>query len=119
MRLVGAGRYQVPPEYTVALTLSQTFLDDALTVGGRISRTGSRAIGHGDVTAQGASQFISLIDWRPYMLVDAFAEYRINESLTASFRIENLTDAYYVDPLSLVQQPGPGRTFYASLMAEF
>ena len=110
---------QVPPEYTVALTLSQTFLDDALTVGGRISRTGSRAIGHGDVTAQGASQFISLIDWKPYTLVDAFAEYRINETLTASFRIENLTDAYYVDPLSLVQQPGPGRTFYASLKAEF
>ncbi|MGN7733028.1 hypothetical protein [Ensifer sp. 22564] len=90
--------------------MSQTFRDDALTVGGRISRTGSRTIGHGDVTAQGASQFISLIDWRPYTLVDAFAECRINE---------NLTDAYYVDPLSLVQQPGPGRTFYASLMAEF
>ncbi|HEV7309259.1 TonB-dependent receptor [Ensifer sp.] len=110
---------QVPPEYTVALTLSQTLLDDALTVGGRVSRTGSRAIGHGDVTAQGASQFISLIDWKPYTLVDVFAEYKINDSLTASFRIENLTDAYYVDPLSLVQQPGPGRTFYASLKAEF
>lgn len=110
---------QVPPEYTVALTLSQTFIDDALTVGGRVSRTGSRAIGHGDVTAQGASQFISLVDWKPYTLVDAFAEYKINDTLTASFRIENLTDAYYVDPLSLVQQPGPGRTFYASLKAVF
>lgn len=34
-------------------------------------------------------------------------------------RIENLTDRFYVNPLSLAQQPGPGRTFYASLTAYF
>lgn len=90
-----------------------------MTVGGRVSHIGPRAIGHGDVTGQGAAQFISQINWEPYTLVDVFAEYDFNENLTATFRIENLTDQFYVDPLSLVQQPGPGRTFYASLTAKF
>lgn len=109
----------VPPEYSIDLTLSQSFLDDRLTVGGRLSHAGPRAIGHGQVTALGLSQFISAINWKPYTLVDVFADYKINENFTASFRIENLFDRYYVDALGLVQQPGPGRTFYASLMAKF
>ena len=110
---------QVPPKYGIDLTLSQKLLEDALTVGGRISYTSSRASGHGDVTGQGMSQFITMINWQPYMLVDVFAEYKINDNYTASFRVENLTDRFYVDPLSLAQQPGPGRTFYASLTANF
>ncbi|TKT76182.1 TonB-dependent receptor [Aquamicrobium sp. LC103] len=109
----------VPPEYSVDLTLSQKFMEDALTLGGRVSHVGPRAIGHGDATAQGASQFIALIDWKPYTLVDVFAEYQINDNLKADFRIQNLTDQFYVDPLSLVLQPGPGRSFHASLTARF
>ncbi|MDT3376238.1 TonB-dependent receptor [Labrys neptuniae] len=109
----------IPPRYSLALTLSQKLMDDALTVGGRISHVGARAIGHGDVTAQGASQFIALVDWKRHTLVDVFAEYKFSKNLTGSVRVENLTDQYYVDPLSLVQQPGPGRTFYASLTATF
>ena len=110
---------QVPPKYGIDLTLTQKLLDDALTVGGRISYTSSRASGHGDVTGQGMSQFITMINWQPYTLVDVFAEYKINDNYTASFRVENLTDRFYVDPLSLAQQPGPGRTFYASMTANF
>lgn len=109
----------VPPKYSVDLTLSQKLLQDRLMVGGRVSHVGPRAIGHGQVTSQGASQFISLVDWKPYTLVDVFAEYKLTENFTASARIENLFDRFYVDPLSLVQQPGPGRSFYASLTAKF
>lgn len=110
---------QVPPEYSIDLTASQQLLDDRLTIGGKVSHVGPRAIEHGEETARGLSSFISLIEWDPYTLVDLFAEYKINDNLTAGARIENLTDKYYVDPLGLVQQPGPGRTFYASLTAEF
>src|SRR5690606_20309820 len=53
---------QVPPKYGIDLTLTQKLLDDALTVGGRISYTSSRASGHGDVTGQGMSQFITMIN---------------------------------------------------------
>lgn len=110
---------QVPPEYSIDVTLSQKFLNDALTVGGRFSYVGPRAIGHNPVTMQGASQFIMLTDWQPYALVDAFAEYKIDETLTADIRVMNLTDTYYVDPLSLVQQPAPGRTIGVSLTKTF
>lgn len=105
----------VQPEYAIDLTLSQKLFEDRLTVGGRVSHIGPRAIGHGDVTAQGAQQFIAPINWDPYTLVDVFAEYRLSENLTASVRVENLFDRYYIDPLGLAAQPGPGRTFYASL----
>lgn len=110
---------QVPPEYSLGLTLTQQLFEERLTLGARVSHVGPRAIGHGDVTAQGASQFISLVNWKHYTLVDVFADYKINDNFTATFRIENLTDRYYVDPLSLVTMPGPGRTFYASLTAKF
>lgn len=110
---------QIPPEYSFDLTLTQKLMDDALIVGGRASYLGSRAIGHGDATGQGMSQFITQVNWEPYTLVDAFAEYKINENFTASFRVENLFDQFYVDPISIVAMPGPGRTVYAALTAEF
>ncbi|MBN9045377.1 MAG: TonB-dependent receptor [Rhizobiales bacterium] len=109
----------VPPKYSVDLTVSQKMLDDRLTVGGRVSYIGPRAIGHGDVTATGAAQFIALTRWKPYALIDVYADYKITDALTATARIENLTDKYYVDPLGLVNQPGPGRTFYLGLTSDF
>lgn len=110
---------QVPPEYSLDLMVSQKMFDDRFTLGGRVLHVGPRAAGHGQVTAQGQLQFISLVSWEPYTLVDVFAEYRINDTFTAAFRVENLTDQYYVDPLSLARQPGPGRTFHASLTGTF
>lgn len=110
---------QVPPKYAVNLTMSQKMLEDRLTVGGRMTYNGKRAIKHGQVTGQGMSQFITMVDWKPYLLVDVFADYKLSEQLTASFRVENLTDKYYIDPLSLINVPAPGRTFYASLTAQF
>ncbi|WP_199553400.1 TonB-dependent receptor domain-containing protein [Sandaracinobacteroides hominis] len=109
----------VPPEYMIDLTLTQKLLADKLDIGGRIIHNGPRAIGHGQVTAEGMSQFISLVKWKPYTLVDVFAEYKLNSNLTAALRAENLFDQYYVDPLGLVNQPGPGRTIYMSLTGQF
>jgi hemoglobin/transferrin/lactoferrin receptor protein len=109
----------VPPKYMVSLTASQKFLDDALTLGGRITHYGPRAIEHGAITAQGLSSFIAQINWKPYTMVDVFAEYKVTANVTANFRIENLMDVYYVDPLGLVNQPGPGRTVYAGVTAKF
>lgn len=109
---------QIPPEYTISLTLSQDLLDDALNIGGRVTRVGPRASGHGDPVS-GLSTLIALVDWEPYTLIDAFAEYDLSDHLQLSFRIENLTDTFYVDPISVVAMPGPGRTAYAGLSAKF
>ncbi|MDH4980669.1 TonB-dependent receptor [Hyphomicrobium sp. D-2] len=108
----------VPPKYSIDLTVAQKLLKDRLTVGGRVSYVGPRAIGHGQITQTGMSSFISQIKWKPYTLVDAFAEYKITDQLKASVSVENITDKYYVDPLGLVNQPGPGRTVRMGLTAE-
>ncbi|MFD1330638.1 TonB-dependent receptor domain-containing protein [Methylopila musalis] len=109
----------VPPEYMIDVTLSQKLFEDRLTVGGRGYHVGPRAAGHGDVTSQGYSSFITQVRWKPFTLFDAFAEYKINETYTAAIRVENLTDQFYIDPLGNIPQPGPGRTLYASLTGTF
>ncbi len=109
----------VPPKYTTSLTASHKFLDDALTLGARATHVGPRTIKADQPTVQGASPFIVPVDWRPYVLVDVFASYEFSESLKADFRIDNVGDVHYVDPLGLANIPGPGRTFWASLSAKF
>lgn len=109
---------QIPPQYMVSLTASQKFLNDALTIGGRVSYTGPRAADHG-TPVSGAQTLIALVDWNPYWLVDTFAELKVSDTITLWANIENLTDTYYVDPLSLVVQPGPGRTFRIGATGKF
>lgn len=109
---------QVPPEYAANLTLSQKLLNDDLTIGGRVSYTGPRSVGHGAVS-YGAAAIIAPIDWKPYWMVDLFTEYKVSKDISLWATIENLTDQYYVDPLSLVQQPGPGRTARVGFTGKF
>ncbi|MET3660314.1 TonB-dependent receptor [Aquamicrobium ahrensii] len=109
----------VPPKYTASLTVSHKFLDDALTIGARATHVGPRAIKADQPTMQGASPFIVPINWKPYALVDVFASYEFTENLKADFRIDNVGDIHYVDPLGLANIPGPGRTVWASVTAKF
>lgn len=109
---------QMPPEYSANLTLSQKLLNDDLTVGTRVSYIGPRSVGHGPV-AYGAAAIIAPIDWKPYWLVDLFTEYKLTKDITLWASAENLLDQYYVDPLTLVQQPGPGRTVRIGMTGKF
>lgn len=109
---------QVPPKYSANLTVSQKLLNDDLTIGGRVTYNGARSIGHGAVQ-YGAAAIIAPIDWNPYWLLDVFAEYKLSKDITLWGTVENLADQYYVDPLSLVQQPGPGRTLRLGMTGKF
>ncbi len=108
----------VPPEYSASLTLSQKLLDDALIIGGRVSYVGPRS-GGAEKAAYGAQALITPIYWEPYTLVDLFASYKMNEAMTLDMNVENLTDQYYVDPLSLALMPSPGRTMRAGLTMQY
>ncbi|MGE3708246.1 MAG: hypothetical protein AB7G35_01130 [Hyphomicrobiaceae bacterium] len=77
------------------------------TVGGRVSYIGSRTVEAEVPTVQGLSPFIKPVEWRPYTLVDLFADYKLSANLTAEFRIENVGDVYYVDLLGLATFPAP------------
>ncbi|MFC5066416.1 TonB-dependent receptor [Flaviflagellibacter deserti] len=108
----------IPPEYNATLTLSQKLFDDALTIGGRVSHTGPRAAA-AETPASGAAPLIAMINWKPYTLVDLFADYDINENFSFELSVENLTDIYYVEPLSLALVPSPGRTIRVGLTGRF
>ncbi|WP_068313771.1 TonB-dependent receptor [Polycladidibacter hongkongensis] len=92
------------------------FVDDKLTLGGRVSHTAERAIGHGKTTA---NPFISLVNWDRHTLVDLFSEYKLNENVSLTMGVDNVTDQYYIDPLGMVNMPGPGHRFHASMKAQF
>jgi len=105
---------QIPPKFTAAVTGGVRFLDDSLTIGGRYTFMGARA---GTVQEDNYSKTLGIITkaWNPYSLVDAFAQWKINESLTLDVSAENLLDRYYVDALNNTDMPAPGRTIRVTL----
>ncbi|MCM8564430.1 TonB-dependent receptor [Thauera linaloolentis] len=57
--------------------------------------------------------------WKPVLLHDIYATLRVNKELALNLGITNLTDQYYLDPMSKVLLPGPGRTLRAELRVKF
>jgi hemoglobin/transferrin/lactoferrin receptor protein len=107
----------IPPKFQLSLDLSQKFLDDDLTLGGRMTRMGPRATDAGEMLSP--SIFIAPIVWKPVTLVDLYAHYNINKDTRISFDVQNVTDEYYIEPLGLSPMPGPGRTARISLDYRF
>ncbi|WP_347974306.1 TonB-dependent receptor domain-containing protein [Foliimonas ilicis] len=99
----------VPPKFSASLTLSQKLLEDRLTLSGRATYHGKRAAAFEPV-ASGANPLIAAIPWNSVLLFDAYAEYKLSDQAKLTLGIENLTDQYYVDPLSIALVPAPGRT---------
>ena len=115
---------QTPPKDTVTVNLGSRFLDDKLTVGSRLNWIGSRYTqGIGDGSEASSQTFgISSIQasrWNPYALVDLYASYQLNRNASFDLNIDNLTDRFYVDALSIMPQPGPGRTLRGSVTLKF
>jgi len=104
----------ITPKFQIAFDMSQKFLDDKLTLGGRVTRVGSRAAAS-EEPFSGMLPMSAPILWKPYTTVDVYARYTLREGVDMAFDVENLTDAYYVEPLSLGQIPSPGRTARLSL----
>ena len=57
--------------------------------------------------------------WRPSLTWDVYGRYRLHKNLEANLGITNLTNRYYLDPMSNVPAPGPGRTVTFGLTAKF
>jgi hemoglobin/transferrin/lactoferrin receptor protein len=104
----------IPPVFSAAVTGGVRLFDEQLTVGGRYTYMGARA---GTVQADNYSGAVGSITktWVPYSLVDVFAQWKINDSLTLDVSAENLLDRYYVDALNNTDMPAPGRMIRATL----
>lgn len=108
---------QIPPRDSLSLTLGTRVFDEKLTVGGRVTYNGKRPAS--SVVAGSGGGTIEHIDWKPYTIVDLFASYKINENFQIDAAIDNLTDVYYMDALTLGMMPSPGRTFRLNMTAKF
>nr|WP_278584286.1 TonB-dependent receptor [Eikenella corrodens] len=57
--------------------------------------------------------------WRPSLTWDVYGRYQVHKNLNVNLGITNLTNRYYLDPMSNVAAPGPGRTVTFGLTAKF
>ncbi|MFT4090167.1 MAG: TonB-dependent receptor [Asticcacaulis sp.] len=102
----------LPPTRSTTLTLGGRFLQENLTLGARYTDVGSRP------TTQ-ISGTISFVEWQPYQTLDLFGSYRFTDRMSVDFTVDNVTDKFYLDPLSLGLMPAPGRTVRLSLVSRF
>ena len=45
--------------------------------------------------------------------------YRFGKNMSVNFSLTNLSNRYYLDPMSNVPAPGPGRTFSIGIQGKF
>ncbi|WP_084360656.1 TonB-dependent receptor [Hydrogenophaga palleronii] len=110
----------IPPKWHASATLGARLLQRKLTLGVRGTFMGQRTPtpAHNDqgVVSQGAA---SPVPWHKYSLWDLFASYKVNDQLSVDFNIDNVTDRYYLDALSLGLVPAPGRSARLSVTLRF
>ncbi|MBK1867191.1 TonB-dependent receptor [Taklimakanibacter albus] len=109
------GLMAIPPKYSGTVTAGVRLFEEALTFGGRAYFFGRRYGGYKVVP--GAVN--SPVYYDAKTVFDLFGNYKIDETFTVDFSLENVGDEYYLDPLSTGLVPSPGRTLRMGLTATF
>lgn len=99
----------IPPKWHASATLGARLFSRRLDIGARGTFMGKRneTPPFNDNTAQG---FNRVVPWHAYELIDVYASWKHSDALSLDFNIDNLSDRYYLDALSLGLVPAPGRT---------
>ncbi len=111
------------PDWQADLTVGNRLLDDKLTIGTRLHyHSGAdkdvNASNYG-YSNEGTIIFNTPLDWSEVFTIDGFLNYQINKNLTLELSATNLTDQYYIDPLSRTLMPAPGRAVSAKAEIKF
>lgn len=113
---IGFLRTNMIPKYSLNLTVGGKFFSDKLEVGTSLNYHGKARNGQeeqmmrdGLIVSDGMNN--NPIRWNSVFLVDVFMKYKIDKDLTINFSGQNLTNQYYIDPLTRSFMPSPGRTF--------
>lgn len=116
-------RTSLEPDYSITL-------DGGLRLLERKLELGARAIYHSRASNKDEERWIEAGNfgvitmnqpyrWQPILVVDLYAQYRVNRHLRLNAGINNLTDLYYLDPLARMTQPAPGRSFKLGMTLSF
>ena len=109
------------PRWSIDAELGSRFLANRLETGVRLITTAASmktAMMRGSPTTTYSINIWELIinpnindmRWQPVAVWDAYLRYKIGKNLTAELVGSNLTNRYYLDPMSRSYLPAPGRT---------
>lgn len=122
------------PQYSVNLDLGTRLLERKLDLGMRVrhhskaeNKTINRIVARNqNYAADGYAYPVTGLTgnnrpyfWDPITLLDLYAEYRIGRDATLRLSVDNLTNRYYMDPLTRLTAPAPGRTTMLDVTVRF
>ncbi|MBC8953034.1 TonB-dependent receptor [Xenorhabdus sp. PB62.4] len=117
-------RTSIQPKYSANLTVGARLLDEKLELG-------SRMLYHSKAENKDEKWLMNVLPddykgqsnnpmrWNPVFTVDAYISYQITPAISVELTGTNLTNRYYLDPLTRSMIPAPGRTFKLSLTSQF
>ncbi|MDC9593892.1 TonB-dependent receptor domain-containing protein [Xenorhabdus sp. IM139775] len=117
-------RTSIQPQYSANLTVGGRLLDEKLELGSRMLYH-SKAENKEEKWLMNAlpdsykGQSNNPMRWNPVFTVDAYISYQITPAVSMELTGTNLTNRYYLDPLTRSMLPAPGRTFKLSLTSQF
>lgn len=117
-------RTQLQPEYAISSNLGLRFMEETLEAGTRMRYTSSvRNNDEAELMKKFPDRYAmannSPMHWTPAFTADAYASYQVNQNTTVELVVTNLTDRYYIDPLTRSSMPAPGRTFRLGVSSSF
>jgi hemoglobin/transferrin/lactoferrin receptor protein len=100
------GGTYIPPSYSGSGTIGTHLLDQKLT-GSLTANYWARRAGISGFTPS----YIAPAAWPNSIVLNSSLSYKPTRNLEVGASGENLTDRYYIDPVSVAVQAAPGRTF--------
>ncbi|WP_040976148.1 TonB-dependent receptor domain-containing protein [Necropsobacter massiliensis] len=123
---MGYLRTQLQPKYSISANIGGRFFERKLEIGSRWLYH-SKAVNKDEqrIYEQGLDKNNTFwnwnrpMSWQPVLVVDAYIRYAFSPDLSIELTGTNLTDRYYLDPMTRSMIPAPGRTFKLGLTAKF
>lgn len=118
------GYQALQPKYSLNLDLGTRLLGEKLELGLRgVYHSSVNTKQYDRLMQQGWSAVFNTTGkpyhWRSSLVWDVYGRYQAHKNLSLNFGIANLTNRYYLDPMSNVPAPGPGRTVTFGVTAKF
>lgn len=117
-------RTAIQPNYSFNMNLGARLWDKKIKIGSRFtyhSKAENRDEKH--LMRIKSSSYLGInnnpMRWDPIFTIDAYVDYKINDNMSIELTGTNLTDEYYLDPLTRSMMPAPGRTFKLSFNSKF
>ncbi|MEG2392196.1 MAG: TonB-dependent receptor, partial [Pseudomonas sp.] len=110
------------PEWTANLGLGARFLDRKLEVGGRVIyyRQHENTFYDNYPNSAMVSYYLNTpMSWDKIVTYDAYVNYKLTDDASIELTGTNLSNLYYIDPLTRSAMPAPGRTLKLAFTTTF